>query len=184
MAGFWKKKDTSKIKDYNKVVYTSDWSYSTPYKGTTRYLSKSAQFIKDETGLVLDFEKDASTDHLSVVPTPEAKIPFEMLSPENPIVHFGEVHLFETDLEDCGYSNSNIRFRVMKDCFYILLRFYFRVDGVTVRCFDTRIFHAFGQNHIHREFQLRESTYDKLRSVGFDLSSEWLLHPNQSDMVF
>ena len=140
-AGFWKGKDTSKIKDYKEVTFTSDWSFSTPYKGTIRYLSSASKAIKDETNLQLNFKKDASTDHLKVVATPEAKIPFEMLSPDNPIVHFGEVYLFECDLEDCGYSMSKLRFRVMKDCFYVLLRSYLRVDGMKVRIFDTRIFH-------------------------------------------
>ena len=67
-----------------------------------------------------------------------------MLSPENPILHFGEIFLFESDLEDCGYAMSKVRFRVMKDCFYVLLRYYLRVDGVSVRIFDTRIFHEYG----------------------------------------
>jgi type 2A phosphatase activator TIP41 len=83
-----------------------------------------------------------------------------MLSPQNPILHSGEIFLFESDLEDCGYTMSKIRFRVMQDCFYILLRFYLRVDGVCVRIFDTRIFHQFGTEFVHREFQFRESTYD------------------------
>ena len=79
-------------------------------------------------------------------------IPFEKLGPENPIVHFSEIHLFECDLEDCGYAMSKVRFRVMGDCFYILLRYYLRTDGVNVRIFDTRIFHEFGTDFIHREF--------------------------------
>lgn len=184
MAGFWKGKDTSKIKDYKSVNFTSDWSYSTAYKGTVRYLSTASKAIEDETNLSINFNKEAKTDNLSVVQVPEAKIPFDKLSPENPILHFGEVYLFESDLEDCGYSMSKIRFRVMADCFYILVRFYLRVDGMTVRAFDTRIFHEFGTDNIHREFQYRESSYDELRTAGFDLSSEWLLNPNQSDMVF
>ena len=84
----------------------------------------------------------------------------EMLGPENPILHYGEIYLYETDLEDCGYAMSRIRFRVMKDCFYVLLRNYLRVDGVLVRIIDTRTFHEFGTDYIHREFQYRESTYD------------------------
>lgn len=107
-----------------------------------------------------------------------------MLSPDNPIKHFGEVYLFESDLEDCGYTMSKIRFRVMGDCFYILLRYYLRVDGVKVRIFDTRIFHEFGTDFIHREFQYRQSSYDQLRNKGFDLGSEWMLSPQQSDLVF
>lgn len=143
-AGIWRKKDTSKIKDYKEVTETSDWTYSTPYKGTVRLLSKGAKKIRDETGLELDFDGEAQTDHVSVVQMPEAVIPFDMLGPENPILHFGEVYQFESDLEDCGYTMNKIRFRVMKDCFYILLRYYLRVDGVRVRIFDTRIFHEFG----------------------------------------
>ena len=114
----------------------------------------------------------------------EATIPFDMLSPENPILHFGEVYLFESDLEDCGYMMSKVRFRVMADCWYILLRYYLRVDGVRVRSFDTRIFHAFGSDNIHREFQHRESSYEELQKSGFDFDPEWILSPNQSDMVF
>ena len=184
MAGFWKNKDKTKIKDYKEYEATSDWTYSSSYKGTTRYLSLYAKKAADETNLEIDHNKDGPTDTLSLAATPEATIPFNMLSPDNPIKHFGQVYLFETDLEDCGYSMSMVRFRVMADCFYILLRYYLRVDGVSVRIIDTRIFHEFGQDYIHREFQFCESTYDELRAKQFDLSSEWLLSPQQSDIVF
>ena len=86
-----------------------------------------------------------------------------MLKPENPIIHFGEVYLFETDLDDCGYAMSKIRFRVMNDCWYILLRSYIRVDGVRVRILDTRIFHDFNTRVILREFTHREASFDELR---------------------
>ena len=160
MARFWKNKDKSKIKDYKEYEASSDWTFSTSYKGTTRYLSNYAKKIEDETSLALDNNKDGAVDTLKLVTTPEAAIPFHMLSPENPIKHFGQVYLFETDLEDCGYSMSIVRFRVMGDCFYILLRFFLRIDGVAVRVIDTRIFHEFGTDFIHREFQLAESSYD------------------------
>ena len=115
--------------------------------------------------------------HLSIKKMEEASIPFDMLGPENPILHFGEVFLFECDLDDCGYTMSKVRFRVMSNCFYILLRFFLRVDGAIVRIYDTRIFHEFGTNYIHREFQHKESSWDELRAKGYDLSSEWMLHP-------
>ena len=35
----WEGRDTSKIKDFVQVTPTSDWTFSTPYKGTTRYLA-------------------------------------------------------------------------------------------------------------------------------------------------
>ena len=50
-ASFWKEKDTSKIKDYKEVEQTSDWTFSTPYKGSVRYLSTCAKKIFDETTL-------------------------------------------------------------------------------------------------------------------------------------
>ena len=155
---------------------TSDWTFSTSYKGTVRYLNLAAPIIKDETNLTLDFNPKADQS-LSIEEVPEASIPFDMLSPENPIIHFSEVYLFECDLDDCGYTMSKVRFRVMKDCFYVLLRFFLRVDGVTVRIYDTRIFHAFGSDNVHREFQHRESSWDELKAIGFDLSSEWMLNP-------
>ena len=134
------------------MTQTSDWTYSTPYKGTVRYLSLAAKKVRDETSLELEVDSDAKCDHMSIVQMPEAAIPFDMLGPENPIIHFGEVYMFESDLEDCGSTMSKIRFRVMDNCFYILLRYYLRVDGVRVRVFDTRIFHEFGSDFIHREF--------------------------------
>ena len=150
-AGHWKNKDTSKIKDFKAVEQTSDWTYSTSYKGTVRYLNTAAAHVKDQTSLELEANKD-STAQLELKDMPESSINFGMLSPDNTILHFGEVYLFEDDLDDCGYTLSKVRFRVMADCWYVLLRFYLRVDGVRVRAFDTRVFHEFGTDFVHREF--------------------------------
>jgi type 2A phosphatase activator TIP41 len=71
----------------------------------------------------------------------------------------------------------------MKDCFLGLLRFYLRVDNVSVRIIDTRLFHSFDSNYIFREFQVKENTYEQLNSKGFKFSSEWNLSHGQSDNV-
>lgn len=71
----------------------------------------------------------------------------------------------------------------MNNCFFGLLRSYLRVDNVIVRILDTRIFHIFGKNYIFREFQVKENTYDELKSRGFKFSSDWSLANNQSDTV-
>lgn len=73
-------------------------------------------------------------------PTSVTEIPFDLLGEDNPILHYGEVVLFEDELGDKGFSRVNVRFRVMADCFFILLRSYTRVDHVMVRILDTRIF--------------------------------------------
>lgn len=38
-AEHWKKKDTTKIKDFTKIEVVSDWTFSTPYKGTYSFAS-------------------------------------------------------------------------------------------------------------------------------------------------
>ena len=83
--------------------------------------------------------------------------------------------MYETDLEDSGYTMAQARFRVMNDCFYILLRSYVRVDGMRVRLMDTRIFHDFTTNYILREFTHKEADFTELRAAGFSPSSEWML---------
>lgn len=71
-SGIWKKKDKSKIKDYKEYEATCDWTYSSAYKGTVKYLSDSAKKIMDETNLEIDFNKDGAKNTLSVLTTPEA----------------------------------------------------------------------------------------------------------------
>ena len=63
-----------------------------------------------------------------------------MLGPDNPILHYGEIVLYEDELADRGYTKVYVRFRVMKDCFFALMRSYTRVDHVLARILDTRIF--------------------------------------------
>lgn len=101
------------------------------------------------TSLKKDSDKPYSVrlDHQS-----NLEIPVDKLGPDNPIRHYGEVLLYEDELGDKGYSKSNVRFRVMDDCFFILLRSYIRVDHVIVRILDTRIYHEFGSNVIIRDF--------------------------------
>lgn len=66
-AEHWKKKDTSKIKDFTKIEIVSDWTYSTPYKGTYSFVSNRQQSLKNATGLSIE----------SVV-NPDAKLRIEI----------------------------------------------------------------------------------------------------------
>jgi hypothetical protein len=45
----WKQRDFSKLKDIAKLEKTTDWSFSTPYKGTVLKLSESLACIQKET---------------------------------------------------------------------------------------------------------------------------------------
>ena len=67
-----------------------------------KYLSNHVERIKNETSLDLKVNNEAkakSEGKFKVEPT-EDPIPVERLGRENPILHFGEVFLFEDDLGD------------------------------------------------------------------------------------
>ena len=72
----------------------------------------------------------------------------------------------------------------MADCFYVLHRFYLRVDKVLVRIYDTRIFHSYDADYIIREFQYKENTYEELIAKGVKLGSEWALSKTAADEIF
>lgn len=50
-----------------------------------------------------------------------------------------------------------LRVRVMPSMFFVLCRFYLRVDNVMVRTCDTRIFGEVGSDFILREWTMREA---------------------------
>ncbi len=147
----------TKIEDLKTIDHTFDWCFSTPYKGSMGSLSSDLVKLNSEIvefkQLITSLKKDSDLPfaaHLDY--TSKVEIPVSKLGPENPIRHFGEVLLFEDELGDKGYSKANVRFRVMDDCFFILLRSYVRVDHVLVRILDTRIYHEFDTNTIIRDF--------------------------------
>ncbi len=172
----WAKKDFTTIKDFQKIEAVSDWTYTTPYKGSLAYLSKAPvpHFLPSIVPI---------KSLVTVEPTNEA-IPFHKLGKDNPVLQFDEIPLFEDDLDDLGFAQMVARCRVMKDSFYMLLRNYVRVDGMFVRIMDTRVYHELGTNYILREFQYKESTYDELRKKGFEFTSEWVLSHSQADIIF
>lgn len=102
----WKKKDTSKIKDFTTLEVISDWTFSSPYKGSLRFLSNHVKRIKETTSLDLSPLVPATFDPESKIKVEitDEQIPYERLSPQNPIVNFGQLYLFECDLEDSGYT--------------------------------------------------------------------------------
>lgn len=51
----------------------------------------------------------------------------------------------------------------MPSSFFILLRYFLRVDGVMVRINDTRYFHDFTTNYILREYTNKECGVDQLK---------------------
>jgi len=52
-AEHWKKRDTTKIKDFTKIEVVSDWTYSTPYKGTYSFASNRKESLKNSHNLTI-----------------------------------------------------------------------------------------------------------------------------------
>lgn len=55
-----------------------------------------------------------------------------------------------------------IRVRVMPTTFFVLCRFYLRVDNVMVRTCDTRLFGELDSDFILKEWTKREALYSEL----------------------
>ena len=49
----------TKVKDFKEIEIISDWTFSTPYKGNVRYLSKHVDRIRKETSLNLETKEEA-----------------------------------------------------------------------------------------------------------------------------
>jgi len=66
------------------------------------------------------------------------------------------------------HVNIILQIRVMPKCWYVLLRFFLRVDGVLVRLRETRMFARFGAQHaeVLREVRHHEGTFQELMQGG------------------
>ena len=94
----------------------------------------------------------------------DRKVDYDLLRQREPIVWHDTVNLFDTEHDDNGLSSLSLRVRVMPSCFFCLLRFYLRVDGVIFRIRETRIFHRFGSGHVAVEWTEKESDWDSVVS--------------------
>uniref|UniRef100_A0A3Q3WHJ0 TIP41-like protein n=1 Tax=Mola mola TaxID=94237 RepID=A0A3Q3WHJ0_MOLML len=124
------------------VLKPYDWTYTTDYRGTL--IGEDMQ--------------------INVTTTTE-RIDMEKLKAREQIMFFDEVLLFEDELHDHGVSMISVKIRVMPTSFFLLQRFFLRVDRVLIRINDTRLYHEAGKNYMLREFSTRESKIAELKSV-------------------
>ncbi|XP_029375358.1 TIP41-like protein isoform X2 [Echeneis naucrates] len=122
------------------VVRPYDWTYTTDYRGTL-------------IGEVVQVTETAE------------RIDMEKLKAREQIMFFDDVLLFEDELHDHGVSMISVKIRVMPTSFFLLLRFFLRVDGVLIRINDTRLYYEAGKNYMLREFSTREKKIAELKNV-------------------
>ena len=148
-----------------------DWSFSSPYMGhITSIPNSNINYFYPDV-------KDNKKFNIK-----ESKIIFPETKVKN-MLNYNQVHFFEDELGDIGFSEGKIGFGVMEDCFLGLMRCYLRVDNMIVRNIDTKIYHKFGDPYIIRNFNVKEKNYEQLVENGFNITNEWNLSPNQSETV-
>jgi len=145
----------------------SDWTFSTTYRGTvTRSRAHAADAV-------------ASTGEVAEVPARDdsARVDYDLLRRRDPILWHEEVTLFESELDDNGVASLTARVRVMPTAWFVLMRFWLRVDGVLVRLYDTRLFYEFGAPAVVVEYCMREDTFEALEARGMPRAPTAYLDP-------
>lgn len=116
-----------------------DWTFSTDYQGTMNR-------------------------KLRVEPT-HLKIDITKLMKREKILFYHDLTLFEDELHDNGVAKCSVKVRVMPSGFYVLLRFFLRVDNVLIRINDTRFYFEVGLNYIIKEYTSREAKVSELKHI-------------------
>jgi len=140
--------------DINKIAKRYDWTFTpSNYKGC---------LLSEE-----------NSDSLKVSATDE-KIDYERLKIQEKIVYFDEIILYEDELDDNGIAKLSIKIRAMPSGFFVLQRFFLRVDSTLIRVFDTRLYHDVTKSYLLREYSERES-----RTQDLNLPSEIFTQENE-----
>lgn len=138
--------ENSRIKE---VIKPFDWTYTTEYKGTL--LGEDVKLKLSETAERIDIEK---------------------LKVKEKILFYEDIILFEDELADNGTAQCSVKIRVMPESFFVLLRYFLRVDGLLVRIIDTRLYHEHDKKYLLREQMQKEG-----KIGGLNLSSSLLRNP-------
>lgn len=112
-----------------------DWTFTTPYRGSVDVVEDAAP----GTATPAELATDSAPVAPRWVPT-DARVDRGMLMERDPILFFDEITLYESELDDSGVMSVTVKVRVMPRCWFVLMRFWMRCDGVLVRLRETRFF--------------------------------------------
>ncbi|KAE9589363.1 hypothetical protein Lal_00000617 [Lupinus albus] len=148
-----------RTKPSQQVILDYDYTFTTPYCGSGRI-----EIDEDLNGR--DNAEETKTLNWEVC---KEQIDVAALTSKEPILFYDEVVLYEDELADNGVSLLTVKVRVMPSSWFLLLRFWLRVDGVLIRLRETRMHFIFGGSTnpiILRETCWRESTFQDLSAKG------------------
>eukprot|EP00850_Spirogloea_muscicola_P003609 SM000014S00397 [mRNA] locus=s14:1148346:1151401:+ [translate_table: standard] len=176
-------------KPSRELIMDYDYTYTTPYHGSEQLLKLAPQGglpdqasalgpaapVSSSTTQAAELDKHQSDN----APTPAAlwweetteQIDYELLQQRDPILFYDEVVLYEDELADNGVALLTVKTRVMPRCWFVLLRYWLRVDGALMRLRDARLFCPFSENPVEvpkvlREWSHREETFESLAKRG------------------
>ncbi|KAG0631341.1 hypothetical protein M758_1G245800 [Ceratodon purpureus] len=157
-AAKWK----SRIKPVEQVILDYDYTFTTPYAG-----SQCVQNKENDQGVV-----DGTLEWVES----QERIDMAALQAKDPILFYDEVVLYEDELDDNGISLLTAKVRVMPSCWFLLLRFWMRVDGALMRLRDTRMFCRIESGSttfpvVIRERNIKEDSFDSLALKGYPKDS-------------
>ncbi|XP_074585749.1 TIP41-like protein [Curcuma longa] len=157
-------------KPSQQVILDYDYTFTTPYSGSETVETEPEKTNPEEYHRLYWQDCDEQID-------------LTVLSKKEPILFYNEVVLYEDELADNGVSLLTVKVRVMPSGWFLLLRYWLRVDGVLMRLRDTRVYCAFSSNDkempvIIREICWREPTIHSLSTKGFPSDSTAYMDPN------
>ncbi|KAG7395424.1 hypothetical protein PHYBOEH_003750 [Phytophthora boehmeriae] len=149
------KHNTNK-EEVKELDITYDWTYTTHYKGSLQRVIRS-----ESTPPVFSISEEQVKTEVTT-----QRIDIEKLKEREPILWFEDVGLYEDELHDHGTSAMSVKVRVMPSGFYVLSRYWMRLDHVVVRLHEARIHHLFGTDHFLREYTRKEQQFETLFAEG------------------
>ncbi|XP_057864826.1 TIP41-like protein isoform X2 [Cryptomeria japonica] len=162
-------------KPSQQVILDYDYTFTTPYAG-------SEVLEPSRTQVEMEVTPKETNQTLRWVECEDC-INLVALQSKDPILFYDEVVLYEDELADNGVSLLTVKIRVMPTCWFLLLRFWLRVDGVLMRLRDTRMYCTFESDPkrmplVIRERIRREDTFKALAARGFPSDSSAYGDPN------
>ncbi|VVB10393.1 unnamed protein product [Arabis nemorensis] len=148
-------------KPSQQVILDYDYTFTTPYRGS-EVIEKDKEAVEAKANP----EGEACLQWENC----EEQIDLAALSLKEPILFYDEVVLYEDELADNGVSLLTVKVRVMPSSWFLLLRFWLRVDGVLMRLRETRMHYVFGKGEtptVLRESCWREATFQSLSAKGY-----------------
>mgnify|MGYP002630073204 CR=1 FL=1 len=137
MASKWQADRADALKGVRKIDY--DWTYTTSYAG--------------------QWSNARNPDAVMAMRDSDKQLNVELLTDRTiPLVAYHEAPLFVSELDDAGASELSVKVRVTERYWFVLMRFYLRVDDTLVRLRDVRWLNEEGGSGVLSETRWHETS--------------------------